>query len=120
TAPEQLAAAGQKGLPQRITEELAVGQQQHARADMAAQTPSDDRFTATARLDHEGEFGATAEFHQADPLNLRERAVATASAAATEGSLVGRRVGDVKGRAVDADQAKSAKGRSGHLVVGQR
>ena len=93
--------------PQLVAEESPVPEQEHLRSQVTEQ-PIDHRLlAATAVLDDQGDFDVGPQLDQAELADLGEGPVAARPGrGAAEGGGVGRRVGDVVDRAVDAHQAK--------------
>jgi hypothetical protein len=92
--------------PEPVTEEIPVAQHEHPLTQIPGQSLYHAHLASAAWLDHNPEFGVSAELDQAEFANLGERPVASTTLWSPKGSGVGGRVGDIQHRSVDPDQTQ--------------
>jgi hypothetical protein len=102
--PQQVGAGDDRLLPERVAEELPVGQAQHAGPERRHCLMGQRRLAVRETAQAGAEQDVRAVLDQGHEAELREGARATAGLGAPEGGTVLRRVGHVEAGAVQADQ----------------
>ena len=125
-APEQIGARGPRLAPQRVAEEIAVGQAQHPLAQVRQHLLGEGDFAAAIGAHAGAEQHLRSRFDQRDESQLRIGATATARSRTPVLGCVALLVGNIEGAAIHAHQtplpipgalARSPRDGLDHLIM---